>query len=177
MQSDRWIEKGDFRSKTKSCILTQSKRHPFDPNFFDRAIRSAHPVEKVGFLNGMRGSDCSIEKKIKPTTSLTTPENTRPHPTTAPMLAWLLLLLLPLLLTASQRGTSCSPPASSAYRHPMAAERAIDDLFSTPLLLLCSLWRLSTSSNATTATIKGMRALRAPNEHFARGKGATKTCA
>ena len=30
--------------------------------FFDRAIRSTHPVEKVGFLDGMCGSDCSIEK-------------------------------------------------------------------------------------------------------------------
>ena len=45
MQWERWIEKGDFRSKTKSCILTQSKK----------------------FLN--------------PTASLTTPENTRSHPT------------------------------------------------------------------------------------------------
>ena len=31
-------------------------------NFYDRAIRSARPVEKVGFFEGMRGSDCSIEK-------------------------------------------------------------------------------------------------------------------
>ena len=30
--------------------------------FFDRAIRSAHPVEKVDFLDGMCGSDCSTEK-------------------------------------------------------------------------------------------------------------------
>ena len=30
--------------------------------FFDRAIRSAHPVEKVDFLDGMCGLDCSIEK-------------------------------------------------------------------------------------------------------------------
>ena len=29
---------------------------------FDRAIRSAHPVDKVDFFDGMRGSDCSIEK-------------------------------------------------------------------------------------------------------------------
>ena len=115
------------------------------------------------------------KKFLKPTASLTTPENTRSHPTTAPMRAWLLLLLL-LLLAASQRGTSCSPSANSAYRHPMAAVRVIDDLFTTPLLLLCSLWRLSKRSNATTATMKWMRASRAPNEHTARGKGATKTC-
>ena len=31
-------------------------------NFFDRAIRSVHPVEKVDFFDGMRRSDCSIEK-------------------------------------------------------------------------------------------------------------------
>ena len=62
MQWERWIEKGDFRSKTKSCILTQSKKCLFDPDFFDRAIRSAHPVEKVDLFNGMHGSDCSIEK-------------------------------------------------------------------------------------------------------------------
>ena len=30
--------------------------------FFDRAIRSGHPVEKVDFLDGMCGSDCSIGK-------------------------------------------------------------------------------------------------------------------
>ena len=41
--------------------------------------------------------------------------------------------LLLLLLTTTRRGTSCSP-ASSAYRHPMAAVRVIDDLFATPLL-------------------------------------------
>ena len=34
----------------------------FDPNFFDRTMRSAHPVKNVDFFNGMRGSDCSIEK-------------------------------------------------------------------------------------------------------------------
>ena len=66
MQSDRWIEKGDFRSNTKSCILTQSKKCFFDPNFFERAIRSAHPVEKIEFFNGMHGSDCSIKKVFEP---------------------------------------------------------------------------------------------------------------
>ena len=50
-------------------------------------------------------------------------------------------------------------------------------LTATVLLLLCSLWRLSTKSNAATATMKRVRASRAPNERFARGRGATKTCA
>ena len=62
MQSDRWIAKDDFRSETKWGILTQSKKCLFDRNFFDRAIRSAHRVEKVDFFNEMRESDCSIEK-------------------------------------------------------------------------------------------------------------------
>ena len=47
MQSDQWIEKGDFRSKTKSCILAQSEKCLFQSIFFDRAIRSAHPVENI----------------------------------------------------------------------------------------------------------------------------------
>ena len=41
-------KEGDFRSKTKSCILTQSKKCRVDPNVFDRPIRSAHPVAKAG---------------------------------------------------------------------------------------------------------------------------------
>ena len=180
MQSDRWIEKGDFRSETKSGILTQSKKCLFDPKFFDRAIRSAHPVEIVDFFNGMRGSDCSLKKVFE---AHRISHHPRIHTITLydssdASLAVAVLLLLLLLLTTTRRGTSCSPPASSAHRHPMAAVRVIDDLFATPLLqqLLCSLWRLSTKSNATTATMKRMRAPRAPNERFARGKGATKTC-
>ena len=65
MQSDRWVEKGDFRSKTKSCILTQSKKCLFDPNIVDRAIRSAHPVEEIDFFNEMHGSNCSIENVLE----------------------------------------------------------------------------------------------------------------
>ena len=128
MQSDRWIEKGDFPSKTKSCNLTQSKKCLFDPNFFDRAIRSAHPVEKVDFFNGMRGSDYSIEKLFEAhcishhsTKHTSTPYNSSDVGLTATVL---LLLLLLLLLTTIRRGTCCSPPASSTYRHPMAAVSA-----------------------------------------------------
>ena len=127
MQSDRWIEKGVFRSKTKSCILTQSKKRPFDPNFFDRAIRSGHPVEKSTFSTGRADRIARSKKFFKPTASRTTPQNTRPQPTTVAMLAGLLLLLL------LQRGTSCSP-TSSANRHSMAAVGVIDDLCVTPLL-------------------------------------------
>ena len=42
------VEKMSFRSKIS-----------------DRAIRSAHPVEKLDFFNGMRGSDCSIKKVLE----------------------------------------------------------------------------------------------------------------
>ena len=113
--------------------------------FFDRAIRSAHTVEKVDFFSGMRGSDCSIEKLFEahrtshhPRKHTITPYNSSDAGLTASIL--LLLLLLLLLLTASQRGTFCSPPASNAYRHPMAAVRVIDYLFAKKtLLLLCSL--------------------------------------
>ena len=31
-------------------------------NVFERAIRSVHPVQKIDFFDGMRGSDGSIEK-------------------------------------------------------------------------------------------------------------------
>ena len=47
------------------AFLTQSKNCLFDPNFFDRAIKSAHPLENVDFFNGMRGSDCSIAKNFE----------------------------------------------------------------------------------------------------------------
>ena len=133
MQSDRWIEKGGFRSETKSSILTQSKKCLFDPNFFDRAIRSTHPVEKIDFFKVMCGSHCSIERIFEahrishhPTRHTITPYNSSDAGLTATMLLPLLLLLL---LTTTRRGTSCSPPASSAYRHPMAAVRVIDDIF------------------------------------------------
>ena len=123
----------------------------------------------------MRGSDCSIEKLFEdhrishhPTKHKITPYNSSDAGLTATLL---------LLLATTQCGTSCSPPASSAYRHPMAAVRVIDDVFATPLLkhllLSCALFG---DSNATTATMKRMRASRAPKERFARGKGATKTC-
>ena len=66
-----------------------------------------------------------------PTRHTITPYNSSDAGLTATMLLPLLLLLL---LTTTRRGTSCSPPASSAYRHPMAAVRVIDDLFAIPLL-------------------------------------------
>ena len=74
MQSDRWIGKGSFRSETKSGILTLSKKCLFDPNFFDRAIRSAHPLEKVfTFSTGCADRIARSKTFLKPTASLTTP--------------------------------------------------------------------------------------------------------
>ena len=61
------------------CILTQSKKWPFDPNCFDRAIRSAHPVEKDDFIDGMRGSDCSIKKLFEAKPRLSPPQKTHDH--------------------------------------------------------------------------------------------------
>ena len=147
MQSDRWIEKGVFRSKTKSCILTQSKK------FF------------------------------KPTASLATPDNTRSlH--TAPYSS------SDSGLTATAAAAAAAAAHNESTWHILfsAGQQARTVIrwqqsvlsmtfFATPLLLPCSLWRLSTSCNATTAAMKGMSALCAPNEHIARGKGATKTWA
>ena len=49
--------------RRKWGIFLRSRYTAFSvPIFFDRAIRSAHTVEKVDFFSGMRGSDCSIEK-------------------------------------------------------------------------------------------------------------------
>ena len=79
MQSDRWIKKGDFRSETKSGILTRPKTCFFDPNLFDRTIRSAHPVEKVNFFNGMRQSDCSIDTVFEAHRISHHPTHTRSH--------------------------------------------------------------------------------------------------
>ena len=180
MQSDRWIEKGAFRSETKSGSLPQSKKCLFDPIFFDRAIQSAHPFGNVGFVNRIRGSDCSIENVFEAHRISHHPRKHTIIPyisSDAGLTATILLLLL--LLTATRRGTFCFPPASSAYRYAKAAVRVIDDPSATPLLqqvLLSSLWRLSTKPDAITATMKRMRAPRAPNERLARGKGATRTC-
>ena len=44
---------------TKSYLLVTRVNDHF---FSDRAVRSAHPVEKLDFLDGMCGSGCSIEK-------------------------------------------------------------------------------------------------------------------
>ena len=161
--------KGRFPIGDHRAFLSSRKGSCSIPSF-DRAIRSA---QKVDFFNGMRGSDCSIEKHFEahrishhPTEHTITPHKS----SDAGLTVTILLRMLLLLLTTTRRGTSCSRPP---------AVRVIDDLFASPLLqhlLLCSIWRLSTKSNATTATMKRMSAPRAPNERFARGKGATKTC-
>ena len=80
------------------------------------------------------------------------------------------------LLTATQRGTSLSPAASSAYRHPMAAVRATDDLFANAAA--AAVLALATLDEVQRNNRDGDRLMtpRAPNERFARGKSAAKTC-
>ena len=107
MQSDTWVEKAGFRSN-RSGFLILSDKSIFDPNSFDRAIRSTHPVEKLEFFYGIRGPNFSIEQIFE---ALSTPLSTRSSHTAA---AWThlsywvgcstaaaaALLLLLLLLTA-----------------------------------------------------------------------------
>ena len=187
MQSDRWIEKGGFRSETRSGILRQSKKFLFNPNLFDRAIGSAHPVEKVYFFNGMYGSDRLIENVLEahrishhPTRHTITPYNSSDAGLTATMLLLLLLLLLLLNSLGVARRVPRQPAARTVIRWQLCVLSTTfflaTRLLLLLLLLLCSLWRLSTKSNATTPTMKRMLAPRAPNERFARGKGGATTC-
>ena len=78
-------------------------------------------------------------------------------------------------LTASQRDTSFSPLASSAYRHPMAAVRPIDDLFANTaaaVLALATLDEVQRHNRDDKSDEDSPRT----KCRFARGKGATKTC-
>ena len=128
MQSDRWIEKGGFRSETRSGILRQSKKFLFNPNLFDRAIGSAHPVEKVYFFNGMCGSDCLIEKVLEahrishhPTRHTITPYHSSDAGLTATMLLLLLLLndsAWHIVFSASQQRVPSSDGSCAFYRRP-----------------------------------------------------------
>ena len=74
MRSDRWIEKGDFRSKTKSCILTQSKKCLFYPSFSIEQSDPRIPSKKSTFSTGCADRISSSKKFLKPTASLTIPE-------------------------------------------------------------------------------------------------------
>ena len=182
--------KGRFPIANQFWAFLRSRRSDFSIPFFaieqfDPRIPSKKSTFSTGCVHRIaRSKKCLKAHRIShhPTKHTITPYNSSGAGLAATILLLLLLfpmLLLLLLLTTTRRGTSCCPPASSAYRHPMAAKRVIDDFFATPLLLLlllCSLWRLSTKSDATTATMKRIRTPPAPNERFDRGKGATKTC-
>ena len=87
MQSDRWIEKGDFRSEIKSGNLMQPNRCLFDPNFPIEQSDPHIPSRKSTFSTGCVDRIARSKNFLKATASLTTPQNTRSHPTTAPMLA------------------------------------------------------------------------------------------
>lgn len=65
-----WIEQAGFLSETNSDFLILLKNNRGDPNSFDRAIGSTHPVEKLEVFFKMRGSSFSIEKGLKLTVSL-----------------------------------------------------------------------------------------------------------
>ena len=67
----------------------------------------------------------------------------------------------------------CPPAARIVIRWQQCIMLSM--IFLPTHLLLWSPWRLYTKSNATTATTNRMKTPRAPNERFARGKGATKT--
>ena len=67
MQTDRWIEKGDFRSKTKSGILAQWTKCLFDPiEQSDPRI----PSEKSIFSTGCADRIARPKKVLRPTASL-----------------------------------------------------------------------------------------------------------
>ena len=174
MQSDWWIEKGDFRSETKPGVLTTQSKKCFRSQLFRSSNAIGASRRKSRHFEGMRGSDCSIEKVFEahrishhPTNHTITPYNSYDAGLTAAAAA-----------AAAHSGSAWHILFSARQQRvpsSMAAVRDIDYLFATPLLLLCSLWRLSTKFKSTTATMKRTRAPHAPNEHFACGKGATKT--
>ena len=63
MQSDLWIEKGNFRSETKSGTLTQSKKCLFDPNFSIEQPDPHIPSRKSSFSTGCADRTARSEKK------------------------------------------------------------------------------------------------------------------
>ena len=109
-------------------ILTQSQKSLFDSNIFDRAIRSAHPVEMVDFFNGMCGSDRSFEKVFEahrifhhPARRRITPYNSSDAGLTATMLLLLLLLndsAWHIVFSASQQRVPSSDGSCAFYRRP-----------------------------------------------------------
>ena len=106
-------------------FLIQPKRSLFYSNYFDRAIRSAHPFEEVLDRKSFEAHHISHH----PTKHTITPNSSLQQ-----LRCWrgcycCCCCSCCSLLTASQRGASFSPPASSAHRHPMAAVRAIDAIF------------------------------------------------
>ena len=110
----------------------RSRKSAFSIPTFSIEQPDPHIPSRSRLFNGMCGSDCSIEKLFEahcishqPTKHTITPYNSSDAGLTATVL---------LLLTTTRHGTSRSLPASSAYCHPMAAVRVIDDLLATPLL-------------------------------------------
>ena len=77
--------------RAESGILTQSKQCRFDPNVSIERSNPHIPSKKQTLSTGCADRIARSIFFLKPTASLTTPQDTRSHHTTAPMLAWLLL--------------------------------------------------------------------------------------
>ena len=179
--SDRWIEKGDFRSRSTDLrpnrvFVTESKNQKslFRSN---NPIRTVIPSRSSTFRREARRIAIVNKKKLsKPTASLTT-SNTRSHHTAAYNISVAGLAAAAAAAAAAHSESAWHILASSRQQHvpSLAALRTIDNLFANAAASLCcccpivALGRLSTKSNATV-TMNRMRIPGASNERFARGK-------
>ena len=94
MQSDRWIEKGNYPIGDPIEHSLAVEEVPLESQLF----RSSNPIrtytipsKKSIFSTRHAGRIARTKTFLKPAASLPTPQNTRSHPTTAPMQASLLL--------------------------------------------------------------------------------------
>ena len=94
MQSDRWIEKGNYPIGDPIEHSLAVEEVPLESQLF----RSSNPIrtytipsKKSIFSTRHAGRIARTKTFLKPAASLTTPQNTRSHPTTAPMQASLLI--------------------------------------------------------------------------------------
>ena len=126
MLSDRWIEKRPISERNRVGrfpINDQIVRsYAVKKNILSiptisieqihRSISSIKPTVSTGYADRI----ARLRNDLKSTASVTTPDNTRSHPTTAPTMASPLLSML--LLTASKRSTSVlrAPAARAVIR-------------------------------------------------------------
>ena len=134
--------------KTLEMTLTQSRKSLFDLNFFHRGIPSVNSIRTFTsnmFSDRMCGSHrsgvCFFFNPPSHSISHSTRSHKTQQPTTAPMLAWLLLWQCgccrsPRVIVAHPY---LHPPGSSAYRRPTWLTFEYQCPFYLQLLL-CSLW-------------------------------------